>query len=118
MSGSHEDTDGAHARHGCRRLWRVALGGPARGQRVSVPFLGIVASVLLGLACASAALAATTAGQAHGILPATHLPPFLLTDKHPMAFALLALVIMLILGRGYYLYRVMSHKDRLQGFRA
>lgn len=89
-----------------------------KAHQVSVSFLGLVASVLLGVAFASAALAATTAGQAHGILPATHLPPFLITDKHPMALALLAMVILLILGRGYYLYRVMNQRSRLQGFKA
>ena len=117
MSGIVEDTGGAHAGHGCRRLWRTVLGASKPEHGVSVPFLGIVASVLLGFACASAAIAATTAGQAHGIPLATHLPTFLLTDKHPMALALPALAILLILGRGYYLYRALIYRERLQGFR-
>ena len=118
MSRICEGTGLDQAGHGCRRLWKGTLGAPTKQHRTSVPFLGLIASILLGFACASAAIAATTAGQAHGVLLATHLPPFLITDKHPMALALMAMVIVLILGRGYYLYRVMSQRDRLQGFKA
>ncbi len=118
MSKICEGTGVDQAGHGSRRLWNATLGAPIQQHPVSVPFLGLIASILLGFACASAALAATTASQAHGILLATHLPPFLVTEKHPMALALLALVILLVLGRGYYLYRVMNQRDRLQGFKA
>ncbi len=126
MSGICEGTKEVQAGHSCRRLWMAVLGASAAGvvkraapeHPVSMPFLGLAASVLLGFACASAALAATTASQAHGVLLATQLPPFLMTDKHPMALALLAVAIMLILGRGYYLYRVLSQRDRLRGIKA